>query len=113
MARWDQEMRKTTGSGDSVNLHVGTVSTCRTCRAVHLRRYMCDVDYSCACVFCRACMQLYWSDGSQTSDGLLNAWEQGEFGEAACAVLVPGPQSANVTLQVCMGGKVTSSMEAS
>ncbi|KAG2424121.1 hypothetical protein HXX76_014795 [Chlamydomonas incerta] len=40
--------------------------------------------------------ELFWSDGSFSTDGVLNAWEPGEFGDAACAIIV-GPQGANVT----------------
>ncbi|KAG2489770.1 hypothetical protein HYH03_011721 [Edaphochlamys debaryana] len=41
--------------------------------------------------------QLYWTDGSFSVDGFLDAWEPGEFGDAACGLLV-GPKGANVTL---------------
>jgi hypothetical protein len=43
--------------------------------------------------------QLFWSDGSFTADGLLDAWGPGEFGDHACAIIV-GPNGANVTLLV-------------
>ncbi|KAG2487581.1 hypothetical protein HYH03_013860 [Edaphochlamys debaryana] len=42
--------------------------------------------------------QLFWSDGSLSVDGLLDAWEPGEFGDAACGLVV-GPQGGNLTLQ--------------
>ncbi|KAG2482319.1 hypothetical protein HYH03_018741 [Edaphochlamys debaryana] len=43
--------------------------------------------------------ELFWSDGSNTVDGLLDAWEPGEFGNGACGLMV-GPQGSNVSLQV-------------
>ncbi|KAG2440759.1 hypothetical protein HXX76_003616 [Chlamydomonas incerta] len=42
--------------------------------------------------------QLYWSDGTYSVDGLLSAWEPGEFGDAACSVVV-GPQGINLTME--------------
>ncbi|KAG2487945.1 hypothetical protein HYH03_013524 [Edaphochlamys debaryana] len=42
--------------------------------------------------------EMFWSDGSYSTDGLLNAWEPGEFGNAACAIIV-GPAGADVTLR--------------
>lgn len=46
-----------------------------------------------------ACLQLFWSDGSFSTDGVLNAWEPGEFGDAACAIIV-GPQGVELELEV-------------
>ena len=43
--------------------------------------------------------KLFWSDGSFSPDGLLDAWAPGEFGDHACAIIV-GPNGANVTLRV-------------
>ncbi|KAG2483972.1 hypothetical protein HYH03_017217 [Edaphochlamys debaryana] len=43
--------------------------------------------------------QLYWTDGSFSVDGFFDAWEPGEFGQHACAILV-GPKGANITTEV-------------
>ena len=43
--------------------------------------------------------QLFWSDGTFTADGLLDAWGPGEFGDHACAIIV-GPNGANLKLRV-------------